>query len=67
MDADLGLNLSTQFLGMKLENSVKERMNPQPQNENAEYVRDLTIVEVSRYVPALIKYYQEKLALLPSV
>ena len=66
MDTDLGLNLSTQFLGLKLENSVKERMNPQPQNENAEYVRDLTIVEVSRYIPELIKYYQEKLALLPS-
>lgn len=65
MDTDLGLNLSTQFLGLKLEDSVKERMNPQPQNENAEYVRDLTIVEVSRYVPALIKYYQDLISAKP--
>lgn len=65
MDADLGLNLSTQFLGMKLENSVKERMNPQPQNENAEYVRDLTIVEVSRYIPELINYYQDLISTKP--
>ena len=65
MDTDLGLNLSTQFLGMKLENSVKERMNPQPQNENAEYVRDLTIVEVSRYIPELINYYQDLISAKP--
>lgn len=50
---------------MKLENSVKERMNPQPQNENAEYVRDLTIVEVSRYIPELINYYQDLISAKP--
>lgn len=65
MDTDLGLNLSTQFLGLKLEDSVKERMNPQPQNENAEYVRDLTIVEVSRYIPELINYYQDLISAKP--
>ena len=65
MDEDLNLNLSSQFLGMKLEDSVKERMDPQPQNENAEYVRDLTIVEVSRYIPELIKYYQKLISAKP--
>lgn len=65
MDADLNLNLSRDFLDMKLDSTVKERMNPQPQNENAEYVRDLTIVEVSRYVPALIKYYQDLISAKP--
>lgn len=66
MDADLNLNLSRDFLDMNLDSTVKASMVPQPQNDHAEHVRDLTIVEVSRYVPALIKYYQEKLALLPS-
>lgn len=72
LDNDLQLHLSDAFMNMELSSNIVDTMITDGDitmegREKPTKIKQLTIVEVSHYIPKLINYYQSLISPLPSV
>ena len=71
LDNDLQLHLSDAFMNMELSSNIVDTMITDGDitmegREKPTKIKQLTIVEVSHYIPKLINYYQSLISPLPS-